>query len=72
MTAHAEAIPVRDFEEQVHYKRDMASLILVRDVRYRPRWSLEVEEIREAALDALPADTSANTRLWLREVRPLL
>jgi 8-oxo-dGTP pyrophosphatase MutT (NUDIX family) len=73
MIAHGEAIPLREIEESVYFRRDTALLVLVRDVRYRrPRWSLEVEEVREAALDALPAGTSANTRLWLDEVRPFL
>ena len=73
MIAHGEAIALREIEESVHFKRDTASLVLVRDVRYRrPRWSLEVEAIREAALDALPACTAANARRWLDEVRPFL
>jgi len=72
MTAHGEAKAARDFHESVHFKRDIASLVLVRDVRYRPRWSLEVEAVCEADLDALPADMSANARLWIDEARPLL
>jgi 8-oxo-dGTP pyrophosphatase MutT (NUDIX family) len=72
MTAHGEAKAARDFQESVHFKRDIASLVLVRDVRYRPRWSLEVEAVREADLDALPADMAANARLWIDEVKPLL
>lgn len=72
MTGHGEVVAVCDFEQSVHFKRDSASLFLVRDVRYLPRWSLEVEEVREAALDALPPGTSANTRAWIEEVRPFL
>jgi 8-oxo-dGTP pyrophosphatase MutT (NUDIX family) len=72
MTGHSEAKAARDFEGSVHFKRDTASLVVVRDVRYRPRWSLEIEAVREADLDALPADMSANARMWIDEVRPLL
>lgn len=72
MTAYRDAAPARHFEESVHCKRDSASLVIVRDVFYRPRWSLEVEEVREADLDGLPEDTSENTRLWIEEVRSLL
>ncbi len=44
-------------------------IVIVRDVRYRPRrCSWEVEAVREAELDALPADLSPRTARWLREV----
>jgi 8-oxo-dGTP pyrophosphatase MutT (NUDIX family) len=72
MTQHGSAIPIREFEESVHFKRDTGSLIVVRDVCYRSRWSLEVEQVREAELDALPADMPANARSWIESARPLL
>lgn len=72
MTANGEAKAALDFEEPVHFKRDTASLVVVRDVRYRPRWNLEVEAIRESDLGELPGDASVNTRPWIDEVRPLL
>lgn len=66
LTAHGEARLVRDFEE------DAASLVIVRDVRYRPRWGWEVERVTEASLDRLPADLSPITNRWIEAVKPLL
>jgi 8-oxo-dGTP pyrophosphatase MutT (NUDIX family) len=72
LTAYADVKVVRDFKERPHFKRGTASLVVVRDVRYRPRWNLEVEAICEADLGALPSDTSAKTRFWIEEVREQL
>jgi 8-oxo-dGTP pyrophosphatase MutT (NUDIX family) len=45
-------------------------LLIVEDVRYRaPRWSWEVEEIMEAAPDALPDDLAPVARKWLTKLR---
>ena len=45
-------------------------LILVRDVEYRPRrWSWEVQDIMEAALDDLPPALSPIADRWLRAAR---
>ena len=45
-------------------------LLIVRDVRYRPkRWSWEVERIMEADLDALPADLAPVAARWLASLR---
>ena len=45
-------------------------LLIVRDVRYRPRrWSWEVEAVREAPLDALPPDLSPISARWLASLR---
>ena len=44
-------------------------LVIVEDVFYRPRrWSWEVEAVREAALDRLPADMSPRARRWLQRL----
>jgi ADP-ribose pyrophosphatase YjhB (NUDIX family) len=37
MMSHGEVKPARDFEEGTDYKRDTASLVVVRNVRYRPQ-----------------------------------
>jgi hypothetical protein len=37
---------------------DRSTFFLIRDVVYRPRWSLEVEEVREFDPDRLPADAT--------------
>jgi 8-oxo-dGTP pyrophosphatase MutT (NUDIX family) len=72
MTSHGEARLACDFEESIDFKRDTASLVVVRDVRYSPRWSWEVEQIREARVDSLPADISSTSALWIERLRPLL
>ena len=61
-----------ELNESPDFKRDTASIFIVRDVRYRPRWSFEVEEVREAELERLPADVSPRTRRWIDAVRPFL
>jgi 8-oxo-dGTP pyrophosphatase MutT (NUDIX family) len=69
MTSHGAAEPACELEEEVDFRRDTCSLIIVRDVEYRPkRWSWEVEAVTEASLDELPSDLSPQTRRWLREV----
>jgi 8-oxo-dGTP pyrophosphatase MutT (NUDIX family) len=73
MTSHGEARLACELEESTDFKRDTASLVIVNEVRYRPpRWSWEVEQVMEAELDGLPADTSRLTRRWLETIRPLL
>lgn len=67
MTSHGTATPVCDLEEQVDFKRDTCSLVVVRDVEYRPkRWDWEVEATKEFAFDDLPKDLSPQTRRWLK------
>ena len=66
MTAHGTVALAAELEDVVDFKRDLASLLIVRDVRYRPkRWSWEVEAVTEAALDALPRDVSPRAGAWL-------
>lgn len=72
MVSHGPVQRVCDLEESPDFKRDTASLFVVRDVVYRPRWSLEVEAITEAAFDDLPPGTSIRTRRWLEAARPAL
>ena len=55
-----------ELEEASDFKRDVASLLIVRDVVYRPpRWSWEIEAIAEAALGDLPAGLSPRAARWL-------
>ena len=71
MTGHGRVRLACELEQDVDHKRDLASLCVVEDVRYRPaRWSWEVAAIREAALDDLPDDLSPVTRNWLRALKP--
>ena len=72
MTAHGKVELASELEHSVDFKRDTASLVIVRDVRYRPRWSFEVEQVIEARLDSLPPDTAPLTRRWLGLIRPAL
>lgn len=72
MTGHGSVQLASEMLESPDYKQDLASLFIVRDVEYRPRWSLEIEAVQEAALDALPPDTSLRTLGWLAAMRPML
>ena len=47
MTAYGRVRFACELEEEVDFKRDLASLLIVEDVRYRPRrWSWEVQQRR--------------------------
>lgn len=72
MTAHGTVSLACELEENPDFKRDTASLFIVEDVEYRPRWSLEVEEVCEVALDRLPGDLSPRTQGWLAAAKPAL
>lgn len=50
-----------------------AEVLIVEDVRYRPRrWSWEVEAILEAALSELPPDLSRPAADWIAALRDML
>ena len=73
MTSHGEAVLACELEESIDFKRDLASLVVVHDVEYRPRrWSWEIEDVREVPLDDLPSSISPQTVRWLRTLVPLL
>jgi ADP-ribose pyrophosphatase YjhB (NUDIX family) len=66
MTSHGHVTLAAELEERPDFKRDLASLLVVRDVCYRPPgWSWEVEAITEAPLDDLPSDLSPRAAAWL-------
>lgn len=66
MTSHGAVRLACELDEAADFKRDVAALFIVDDVRYDPpRWSWEIEQICEAALDALPADLSPRAARWL-------
>lgn len=55
-----------ELEEAIDFKRDLAALLIVEDVRYRPRrWSWEVEQVGEFEIDQLPPDTASLTLRWI-------
>jgi len=70
MISHGAVTLAAELEERPDFKRDLAALLIVRDVSYRPhRWSWEVEAICEAPLDRLPADLSPRAATWLEALR---
>jgi 8-oxo-dGTP pyrophosphatase MutT (NUDIX family) len=59
-----------ELEQRPDFKRDLASILVVEDVRYRPRrWSWEVEAICEAPIDALPTDLAPIAAEWIDALR---
>ena len=72
MTSHGRLNLACELEEEVDHKKDWASLFIVRDVQYHPKWSWEVEEVMEADLDSLPSDLSPRMASWLDALRPKL
>jgi 8-oxo-dGTP pyrophosphatase MutT (NUDIX family) len=69
LVSHGEVRLAAELEERPDFKRDLAALLIVRDVRYQPRWSWEVEQITEASFDDLPARLSPRAAAWLEAVR---
>ena len=70
MISFGEVHRARDFEEPTDFKRDTASLVIVRDVRYRPRrWNWEVEQVCEADLSSLPDGMSGQSVRWIEALR---
>lgn len=65
MDAFGAVSHLSDFQEISDFRPDTASLFIVRDVEYSPRWSLEVEEVAEFPIDRLPHDASPRTLRWL-------
>jgi 8-oxo-dGTP pyrophosphatase MutT (NUDIX family) len=61
LTAYSSVELVCCFTHRPDFRHGEASLFVVRGVQYRPRWSLEVKEVGEFTLDALPIDTATVT-----------
>jgi 8-oxo-dGTP pyrophosphatase MutT (NUDIX family) len=72
LTSHGTVQLAAELEEAPDFKRDLASLLVVRDVCYRPRWSWEVEQVIEVPLDDLPADLSPRVSDWIGAIRSSL
>lgn len=73
MTAYGRIRFACELEESVDFKRDRAALLIVEDVRYRPRrWSWEVEQVGEFAIEQLPPDIASLTLRWIDALRPSL
>jgi 8-oxo-dGTP pyrophosphatase MutT (NUDIX family) len=70
LIAHGQVRLACELRDDIDFKHDLASLLVVEDVRYRPpRWSWEVERVCQADLDALPADMSPRALRWIEAVR---
>jgi 8-oxo-dGTP pyrophosphatase MutT (NUDIX family) len=69
MTGHGEVRLACELDERVDFKRDLAALLIVEDVRYAPKWSWEVEQVIEARLDALPTGMSQRALRWIETLR---
>jgi 8-oxo-dGTP pyrophosphatase MutT (NUDIX family) len=73
LTAHGAVSLACELEELVAFRRNLATVFIVKDVAYRPpRWSLEIEQIAEFGIDELPADTAEPTLRWIDMLRPHL
>lgn len=73
MTGHGSVRLACELHEAADFRRDLAALLIVEDVRYTPRkWSWEVESIMEAAIDDLPEDLSPRAAGWLAALRSLV
>ena len=70
MTAHGEVRLACELNESADFKHDVAALFIVDGVRYAPaRWSWEIEQVREAPLDGLPAGMSPRAAQWIEAIR---
>jgi hypothetical protein len=70
MTAHGPVRLAAEMEQRPGFKRDLASLLIVEDVRYAaPHWSWEVEAVVEASLGDLPGDLAPIARGWIEALR---
>jgi 8-oxo-dGTP pyrophosphatase MutT (NUDIX family) len=69
LVSHGEVHLAAELDESVDFKHDLAALFVVRDVRYQPRWSWEVEAIVEAPLDDLPPGISPRAAAWLQALQ---
>ena len=72
MTAHGRVRLVAELEQRPDRRRDLVSLIIVENVRYEPRWSLEVERIIAVDVNDLPADLAPIAGTWIDAIRPHL
>lgn len=69
MTSHGPVRVAAELEQSAHFKRDLASVLIVEKVRYRPhRWSWEIERVMEAPLDQLPEDMASVAREWIAAI----
>jgi hypothetical protein len=72
MLAHGRVRLACELEQVADFRKDLASVLVVEDVRYRPRWSWEIERVIEVPPDALPPGMSPLAAEWIAAVRDAL
>lgn len=72
MTSHGSVRLAAELEQRPDHRRDLVSLLIVEDVRYKPRWSWEIERIVEVRLDEMPPDLAPVAQEWIDAVRGYL
>lgn len=70
LTSHGQIKLVSRCDERISHRRDSSAVFLIQDVSYAPRWTWEVEAVREFGPDDLPANISPRTRRWIDAARP--
>lgn len=67
LTGHGSVRKAFEEDDRAH-SGDLASIFIVRDVKYRtPNWSFEVESTLETSVDRLPPDVTSAVTYWLQE-----
>ena len=69
MTGHGAVKKAAELEQRPNYRHDLVSLLVVEDVRYRPRWSWEIEQIMEVDPLRLPEGMSPLAEEWIAALR---
>lgn len=72
MISHGEVQLAAELEQRPDRRRDLVSVVVVDDVEYRPRRSLEVERVAAFELHDLPADLAPVAKAWIEAVLPML
>lgn len=62
LRSFSQIMEVVEFTHRPEHRRGRASLFLLRDVAFVAQQSLEIEEVRAFAIDALPEETTPLTR----------
>jgi 8-oxo-dGTP pyrophosphatase MutT (NUDIX family) len=69
LESHGEVRALGSFVYRPDHRRSTVTAFLVRDIAYRPRWSLEIEEVGEFDAVRLPPGTTKIARKRLAELR---
>ena len=72
MIGHGRVRLACELEQYSDFRHDLASVVIVEDVRYRPHWSWEIEQVIEVSPDQLPPGMSPLAAAWIAAVRQTL